>query len=200
MRSIMKKILTVLVVCGMLTTFTFGAYASEHYSSTGYRTGNTGTIFLQNHLQGYYEEEFEDAIKLWNTAGLVGRNFVVNTQSDSEIYSMDFSESSDPVYVMYHNHQAGAVTNKWSLTIYCTCHTTVMFEIICNDGMLEYATDEYQTAVIVHELGHTLGLVDYPDSYKNKSIMSYQTEIDIHYAPFPMDVKNANDCWAPHLT
>ena len=77
---------------------------------------------------------------------------------------------------------------------------TVMFEIICNDGILEYATYEYQTAVIVHELGHTLGLVDYPDSYKNKSIMSYKTEIDIHYAPFPMDVKNANDCWAPHLT
>ena len=183
--------------------FTFNIGAVE-YTTTGYRGfGGSGTVFLQNNLDSsIYGNYLNDAVTAWNNADVPGRSFVVNTESYSQIYNCDFNTSNITLYSVYNDSQAEAVTQKWGQsTLNCTCHTTYAFDIICNDAKLMSASSTMKKAVIVHELGHTLGLKDYGHEYydyKNLSIMCYATNFNYWWEPFQFDIDNATDCWAPH--
>ena len=197
----MRKQLIVVLLCSIMLLTLVTPVVAVEYSSTGYRTGNTGTIYLQNNLDNasIYSNHFVTAVAYWNNAGVAGRSFTVNTVSSSQIYNEDFSTSSWTWLVGLHNDGVLATTYKWGqTTAYCTCHTTYAFDIICNDARLVGKSTNYKRAVIVHELGHTLGLIDYKNSNQNISIMSYLTDFDVYYTPFSFDVTNASDCWAPH--
>lgn len=200
MRSVTKKIPTILMVIIVVCTIASSVFSAE-YSTTGYRTGSTGTVFLQNNLSNsnIYSNHFVTAVSYWNNAGVLGRSFTVNTSSSSQIYNLDFSTSDE--YAGKHEDGVVALTYKWGkTTAYCTCHTTNAFDIVCNDALFNGQSTNYKRAVIVHELGHTLGLIDYSKTNGNVSIMSYRTDFNTYCTPFAFDIRNATDCWAPHYS
>ncbi len=202
MKKALKNNVSLLIVIILLLSLSISSFA-QGYDSNGYRAGSSldGTVYIKNNLNNsaIYLNHFPTAVAYWNSTNIPGRSFVINSTSTSIIRNFDFSESNSDSFQQFHDMGVAAVTQNWGKgTNYCTCHTTYAFDIICNDAYLDGRTSTFIRAIITHELGHTLGLIDFENSYGGQSIMSYDTDWTQNCRPFEMDIENATECWAPH--
>lgn len=161
-----------LVLCIVSTTLTISA-DSDAYGTQGYFNS---TVFIQNDLTKY-TSYLEDAIDIWNDAGVTDRSIEVNTVSDSYITNFKFGDYQE--YWDEAIQEAYGVYEPLTMFSYaCECHRTTSFKISMNDTVLDglnYADETYneneRLGAFVHEFGHTFGLSDYGVTY-NDSVMN----------------------------
>lgn len=196
----MKKKLSFLMIIALLFMSSISVYAYD-YNDLGYFNAD---IFLQNDLSTY-SDEFEEAVALWNDAGVLERSIEVNTVSSSYIEDFDYADDED--YWYEDINEVYATYEPLSYYGYaCSCHSVTSFKITLNEG--EFAEISYSTStrnenarigIIVHELGHAFGLIDYENGeYWTTSVMDYRRVLYQIYAPQSRDVNNANACWEVH--
>lgn len=187
-----------ITLCIVSTTVTVNA-DSAAYGTQGYYNA---TIFIQNDLTKY-TSYFEDAIDIWNNAGITDRSIEVNTVSSSYITNFKFSDY--PEYWDEEIQEAYGFYDPLTMLPYaCECHRTTSFKICMNETILDglnYANETYneneRLGAFVHEFGHTLGLSDYGVIY-NGSVMDRNRDFKTIYEPTQTDIENAIECWSPH--
>lgn len=200
----MKKIFRRISICLLLMALFAVAVAAVEYDDSGYYNAS---IFIQNNLDEFYHDHLDTAVGYWDgydddgNKHLPGRNIVINTVSSSEITNISFR--GHPEYGLLNTEMTyGLYTPGYVSTSSCTCHTTRSFTILINDYFAREATDEYLLtsnevlATIVHEIGHTYGLIDFDeDYYVYDSIMSYRVNNDRMFKPQERDYRNARASW-----
>lgn len=208
----MKKIILCVMIICITVSFTVYLsaafnYNSIFYSTNGYRTTSTSAaIYFQNNLNNssIYSNHLVTAVSYWNNAGLTDRTYVINTSSSSYIYNESFSDSPDPsIQEEGMNGTVAFYEPLFQNNTYCSCHRTRSFLIALNDDSFGDMTTMYKRGVITHELGHALGLSDLDteegsNTYGNRSIMSYASDLETKATPYTFDVTNANEAWSPH--
>ena len=132
---------------------------------------------------------------------------MVNNVSSSYITNVDFRDIRD-LWDADYQQSYGAYTVLTTLSYACTCHIATSFVIRLNEHYMEelnFVDDQLNTnkrrKVIVHELGHALGLIDYYNgTHMYDSVMHNEQEFNSILPVYPtsFDVANANACWAPH--
>lgn len=135
-------------------------------------------------LSSSYSSHFITAVSNWNAVSISPRIVYTNGVSTNSAYDLDFLYSGNQDLIN-NAYNAGGVYYPISFdTNPCACHQSDIFNIFINTRMVPPTISSYfKRSVMVHEIGHALGLQDISSGYTTDTIMASQRDRYTFYLP-----------------
>jgi hypothetical protein len=207
----LKKIIIALVTTVILLAPTTALAHSLFYNAGLYRefywkweTSETNQAYLKcnnDYISGAFENNYSDALSAWNASGIqcyaIDHDFSGSKVDFCTPTSTWWQNNMSPyvIGVCYLTNEDGEQLNELTLSQLETCNNMIRYAgVYLNPDFDD--SEAWEKKILVHEMGHVMGLGHPPTSFSPNSIMkqgelSYSTpqthDIDDVNAKYPDD-------------